>query len=768
MRLDEFRIDTYGPLSSICHECADEDIDVFYGPNESGKTLLVEALLQLLAPEVAGTVDGLDRVDEPPQGYVAVETADGERVFDGDDSLCDREDVTPRHLRNVFVVRDSDLRIPEEHDYYDSVAEQIGDLHTDEIDAVRQGLVDAGNLTRVDLNLEARGAPETKTIYGAATELADDLAAYVEAAEESDVEADERTSLEVRRELRDTRERREDLQAAKTLDRHEILSRRLEDYREAAAALEEATVSQDDLDELRDLDREIERLDDAIEETDEDLDRHQAALETDEDELSELETELEPLERRREDVDTLEADLTAVREADATALGSDTATRGLAAASLIALTFGGAAAVVGSLPLGVAFLLVGLTTGGLAYRRHLASKRAARDRAVLCERARDLGFDVDDLTDVAPAIAEFRKDLERLDERRRKLEQSIGVAERRLEDLESELSDDREARRQARESKRARLDEAGVASVGAYRERVAARSDHERDRNGAAQSLEDSLDSPETAASWRESADYWGAELDTLLADVNTDGITAEDHDPEALAAVEDRIAKLEGERDELDERLDDHEERLDEFERKLDRLSAEPYLGEPVELSARSVGGLREAHRGVTRLVEHIERSADVSREAIEILEAIKREEERKLTSLFEAGTTTDVFAAITEGRYVDVTYDPDARVLEVERDDGRVHHAGELSHGTTEQLYLATRLGLADQLMASRSGFFLMDDAFLPADEHRLQESFAVLSRLTAQGWQVLYFTAKPEVYDEVAPAFDCAVHELEQLEQ
>jgi len=768
VRLNEFRIDNYGPLSNIRHECADDDIDVFYGPNESGKTLLVEALLQLLAPEVAGTVDGLDRVGEPPQGYVAVDTANGERVFDGDDSLCDRADVTPRHLRNVFVVRDSDLRIPEEHDYYDSVAEQIGDLHTDEIDAIREGLVDAGNLTRRNLNLEARGAPETKTVYGAATELADDLAAYVEAAEESDIEADERTSLEVRRELRDARERREDLQAAKTLDRHQTLSSRLEDYREAAAGLEAATVSQDDLDELRDLDREIERLDDAIEETEEALDGKQAVIESDEDELSDLQAELEPLERRREDVETLEADLAAVREADATALGSDTATRGLAAASIIALTFGGAAAVVGSLPLGVTFLLVGLTTGGLAYRLHRAAKRAARERAALCERARDLGFDVDGLTDVAPAIADFQQDLERLDERRTKLKQSIEVAKRRIEDLESELSDDREARRQARESKRVLLDEAGVASIGAYRERVAARSDHERARNGAAQSLEDSLDSPETAASWRESANYWAAELDTLLADVDTDGITAEDHDPEALAAVEDRIADIEEERDEVDERLDDHEERLDEFERKLDRLSAEQYLGEPVELSARSVGGLREARRGVTHLVEHIERSADISSEAINVLEAIKREEERKLTSLFEAGTTTEVFDAITDGRYVEVTYDPEGRVLEVERDDGRVHHAGELSHGTTEQLYLATRLGLADQLMASRSGFFLMDDAFLPADEHRLQESFAVLSRLAAQGWQVLYFTAKPEVYDEMAPAFDCAVHELEQLEQ
>ena len=58
------------------------------------------------------------------------------------------------------------------------------------------------------------------------------------------------------------------------------------------------------------------------------------------------------------------------------------------------------------------------------------------------------------------------------------------------------------------------------------------------------------------------------------------------------------------------------------------------------------------------------------------------------------------------------------------------------------------------------------MLDDPFLAADPKRLHNGFETPRRLTAEGWQVLYFTAKPEVYDELAPAFDCAVHELEQL--
>ena len=90
------------------------------------------------------------------------------------------------------------------------------------------------------------------------------------------------------------------------------------------------------------------------------------------------------------------------------------------------------------------------------------------------------------------------------------------------------------------------------------------------------------------------------------------------------------------------------------------------------------------------------------------------------------------------------------------------------QLSRGARDQLYFAARLSLAQQVLGGDAGFLLLDDPFLAADAGRLRNGFETLRRLTAEGWQVLYFTAKPEVYDEMAPAFDCAVHELEQLEQ
>ena len=47
MRLTTAEIDRYGPLTGCRPACAD-DITIVAGPNESGKTLYLEGVLQLL------------------------------------------------------------------------------------------------------------------------------------------------------------------------------------------------------------------------------------------------------------------------------------------------------------------------------------------------------------------------------------------------------------------------------------------------------------------------------------------------------------------------------------------------------------------------------------------------------------------------------------------------------------------------------------------------------------------------------------------------
>lgn len=111
-------------------------------------------------------------------------------------------------------------------------------------------------------------------------------------------------------------------------------------------------------------------------------------------------------------------------------------------------------------------------------------------------------------------------------------------------------------------------------------------------------------------------------------------------------------------------------------------------------------------------------------------------------------------------------MTYDTANRALQVHRDGREILTPEKLSHGTTEQLYLAARIGLGEQLLGSDPGFFLMDDAFLPADGNRLREGFDVLESLADEGWQIIYFTAKDEVGSEIVDERDLRCRTLDRL--
>jgi uncharacterized protein YhaN len=86
------------------------------------------------------------------------------------------------------------------------------------------------------------------------------------------------------------------------------------------------------------------------------------------------------------------------------------------------------------------------------------------------------------------------------------------------------------------------------------------------------------------------------------------------------------------------------------------------------------------------------------------------------------------------------------------VVRPSGETLRADQLSTGTFDQLYFATRLALAHRLFGDEPGFLLLDDPFLASDRIRLSNQLEMLAGLSRQGWQILFFSVK----DEVAQGF------------
>lgn len=767
MKLTDIHIDRYGPLPRFSHE-PEENFEVFYGPNESGKTLLLEAVLKLLAPDIENAIPHVSRVDESPSGHVVVESSGTEQKLGDGTVLSDIVDISPQHLRNIFVIRDSDLRLHDEHEFYDSITQQIGNLHTNEIDAIQARLVQQGRLTSLDGRRlsSARGKANAEVVRDEAAALAKDIREYIDEAEAEDIAAAEREVVAVRTDLQHCRDELQIQKAAETWETHATLTARLTTYREAIEQLDDE-VSQSTLDELERLDREIAAADDEIE----NLERKRATLREEltdcEAEKESVAAELTPLETRASEVDEVEETLTSFRETRGDAIGASRGMRFAKYTALAGITLGGVAAIVGSTVAGVLLAVIGgLAASGYGLQ-HRAVTTAEKAREQVLQKAQDTGLDVTTVVEIGPAIRNFRDEVANLQNRHDKLDNKVDVKEQLIDDCNETLQAEQRERRSKQEQKQALLEGVGATDVADYRERVFAHERLERKREQAAQSLKDTLGTPTTTeAAVDADLEYWVSELEAMITAVD-ESVDADEYDPDRLATLQEQQKQLTNRRDDLTQQLEKHDQRLRSFDERIQSLATEPFLSVPVSLSSRSIEGLQAVVDDLEQLVAQIERDADIAREALDIFDDIQSEEEQKLTDLFGTESRASVvFQKITDDRYTGVTYDADERVLQVHRDDQDVFTPRQLSHGTTEQLYFSARVGLAEQLLNSEPGFFLLDDAFLPADRSRLREGFNVLRELSEAGWQILYFTAKEEIGVDLVKTHDLNCRILDPL--
>ncbi|MCK4385984.1 MAG: AAA family ATPase, partial [candidate division Zixibacteria bacterium] len=109
MKIKEFWITRYGPLPNT-GQVPLGDFNLFFGKNEDGKTLTIDALVKLLLGRHIKDFRLIDRVDEKPDGYVIIQHEDGkETKLPEKGDLTKIADLTSSECRNIFIIRNSDL-----------------------------------------------------------------------------------------------------------------------------------------------------------------------------------------------------------------------------------------------------------------------------------------------------------------------------------------------------------------------------------------------------------------------------------------------------------------------------------------------------------------------------------------------------------------------------------------------------------------------------------------------------------------------------------
>lgn len=194
MRIEEINIQRYGPLSGVGWEI-DDGIQAIYGPNESGKTLAVEALMKMLVGSEGYLPDDANRVKEKPEGFIMVRTDDGKKKVNYDNPLCEQIDVDPDDLLKTLVVRNTDLQIDDEDKFYERVSDKLSGLWTEGIRRIEGKLREIGRLTKTLRLKDNAPMNYPKTQLNDAKKLKGDIEDYIGKAEEEGIKSIESKRL---------------------------------------------------------------------------------------------------------------------------------------------------------------------------------------------------------------------------------------------------------------------------------------------------------------------------------------------------------------------------------------------------------------------------------------------------------------------------------------------------------------------------------------------------------------------------------------------
>jgi predicted nuclease with TOPRIM domain len=370
-------------------------------------------------------------------------------------------------------------------------------------------------------------------------------------------------------------------------------------------------------------------------------------------------------------------------------------------------------------------LLIGVVLVGLAllltYFLHRQSRRAAqfvRRRDGLIRWGRELGLDAENLPDLLKQKMELQQERDELEGQRKELEDRLPKLTKAIDDLTRQEKARQAEVERARQKLRHLRDRVGLADLEELENRLKAKKELLGDVEKKYKSSLRELLGPDEGA--------WSRELDKLKA-------------MEEIAPIEDGAAVRK-----LRSQLEDCRSRQRDIYEQLTGLVAElktHFQCQKLEEVLWKVEDLR----GELKELEILERAGLRVRETFE---RILQQSDAILDDIIGGEEVCKNFQKITAGRYRSVTmHDLNLRATD---DQGRQWDFSHLSSGTRDQLLTVLRLVLAERRLGGK-GFLILDDPLVNSDRVRLGEQMDLLGKLAQDGWQILFMTAQDEIRDE-----------------
>lgn len=263
MRLNQVYLRQYGPIQKDLE--LRDGINVVRGPNESGKSLLVEGLLkQLDSDSVPNSV-----VQDSPEGFVEVVDGGDSVKLDSDGSLssfCEEQynrEIRSEELRNIFVIRSGDLTFNENDNFYTHITDKLTGQRVEDIDEIKDTLIDEGRLTPSNKDISSKSEyHDAGSQVSNARSLKQEVEKYIEEAREDGLQEAESDLFASKRQKEELDEEIEKLQQA------EEDEEKRERYHELVGKKETIEGNLEELDDLPDK-AVLEEIDERLKEFDE-------------------------------------------------------------------------------------------------------------------------------------------------------------------------------------------------------------------------------------------------------------------------------------------------------------------------------------------------------------------------------------------------------------------------------------------------------------------------------------------------------------------
>ena len=774
MKIKKIFIIRYGPLQNMDLDIG-PGLQVIWGRNEAGKTLTIDAIIKMMLEGKVRDFDRINRVEEDPEGFILFEDTGGEeKKISVKKGLARYVPFAGLDLRNIFIIRDSDLTLKQECGYYKSITDKLTGMNLEKIEGLLSGIKDYGRLTRPSSDADLSDNRE----YGKAASLVREVRSFIsDSTEYMDHAGDQKydflelDQLKARQDIIDIRKKIDIAEEAQNWDRYNKMSQSLDHLIRSWNEYQELKeFNQANYVVITGLELEIGSIDEKIDGLKKDFEKNSTRKTSIDEKIMEVQASAGPMENKKKEIDRLKNELEIFNRRKSEETRETGIFQKILAAIFLVL-------VPASFPLVyfptknilVSFVLPALFFVGAVIviasigRAGIGENRFKADGSMLENGFRKLGLKIRSLEDIFGASGAFEEEYFKICQTRESLQDQLKLLDIKLSETSANIRNDENRKKALIIEKEKFFSTLSIYSVDEYRENLRKRNRAEsnmlsgiRNMSGLSGTVSPNvIMQEETDTEFEKLAPdmeglikKWMAETGRSKPSDDPGNGKVLKFDPVEYGDLKNNLLELQEREGMLDHRLDEHTNSLNEFQRRFLHLNIGPYLKNYNAVNINTLEKLKEACGIAESFLEIINGEYNIAIGALKIFEDIKSQEETKISDLFERLGVSGVFGEITGGKYTGVQFDSKLQTVKVIDEYERELEASKLSKGAYDQLFMAIRIAIAEEMLGEGKGFFIMDDAFLASDRYRIKKQFEILKKLADRGWSILYFSVKDEV--------------------